>query len=351
MYLGSAIVPTIKDVAQLAKVSPTTVSYVLNGTRYVSPATEARIRDAIKELDFRPDFVARSLRAKRTLTVGMIVSDITNPFYADIVRGAQDVLSERHYTLILANTDESAQRELETLTLLRQKKVDGMIAVATAANADAFYETAEAGMPIVLVDRRLPNNRLNTVLVDDECAAYQATQHLLHLGHRRIGILLGKMDISTSIDRRAGYEAALHNAGIATDPDLMVEGQSTLEGGVAAGRTLLNLNPLPTAIFATNNLMTVGLFLALKERQLRCPQDIAIVGFDDIVWLSAFNPTLTTVAQPSYGLGKQAAEMLWKMMYEKNLQEKKVSDPRMVILPAKLVIRESCGQAKPAVTP
>jgi LacI family transcriptional regulator len=331
---------TIKDVAQRANVSPTTVSYVINGNRYVRPATEERIRAAIKELDFQPDSVARSLRAKRTLTVGMIVSDITNPYYADIVRGAQDVLNNRHYSLILTNTDEAPDRELETLALLRQKKVDGLIAVNTGANAEAFYQAANAGLPIILVDRRLPDDRLCTVLVDDDFGAYQATQHLLRLGHRRIGIIMGKAGISTTDQRREGYEAALREAGIAVDPAFMVYGHSTLEGGIAASRTLLSLTPPPTAIFATNNLMTVGLFLTINELRLRCPQDIAVVGFDDIVWLSAFHPTLTTVAQPSNEIGKQAAELLLKRIEEKN-----VGKPCIMILPTKLVIRESSGQS------
>lgn len=338
--------PTIKDVAQLANVSPTTVSYVLNGTRYVSPATEARIRAAIEELDFRPDSIARSLRAKRTMTVGMIVSDITNPFYADIVRGAQDVLADRHYTLILSNTDEAPARELESLHTLRQKKVDGLIAVSTGANSEAFHKASESHFPIVLVDRQLPEDRLCTIVVDDELGAYQATQHLIGLGHRRIGIIMGKVGISTTDHRRAGYEKALREAGIPIDPVLMVHGHSTLEGGAAASSVLLRLSPPPTAIFATNNLMTVGLFLAIKEHKLRCPEEIAVVGFDDIIWLSAFRPTLTTVAQPSYELGKQAAELLWDMM-----EAKKPHDPCVIVLPPTLVIRESCGHAIPSVAP
>lgn len=338
--------PTIKDVAQLANVSPTTVSYVLNGTRYVSPGTEARIRAAIETLDFRPNSLARGLRAKRTMTVGMMVTDISNPFYADVVHGAQDVLSEKHYTLILSNTDEASDRELDALNILRQKKVDGLIAVSTGENAEAFRKASDEHFPIVLVDRQLPDNHLCTVVVDDEQGAYQATQHLLRLGHRRIGIIMGKTGISTTDNRRAGYEAALRDAGVALDSSLMVHGQSTLEGGVLASRALLSIKPLPTAIFATNNLMTVGLFLALKEFKLRCPEDVAVVGFDDVVWLSAFKPTLTTVAQPSYELGRQAAELLLLMMTEKN-----INDPRMIILPAKLVIRESCGHAVSSIAP
>ncbi len=163
----------IKDVANRAGVSPTTVSYVLNQSRFVSPDTEARIRQAIKDLNYHPDHIARSLRAKRTFTVGLLVSDITNPFYADIVRGAEDVLSEKHYSLILCNTDEASDRELATLQLLRQKKVDGLIVVATGRNVEPLHDTNDSGLPVVLVDRRTPGDQLDTVLVDNETGAFR----------------------------------------------------------------------------------------------------------------------------------------------------------------------------------
>jgi LacI family transcriptional regulator len=319
--------PTIKDVAQRAGVSTTTVSYVLNGTRYVSPSTEARILAVIKELDFKPNYIARSLRARRTMTVGMLV------------RGAQDVLSARRYTLMVCNTDENSSVELETLALLREKRVDGLIAVATGENVNAFSEASENGLPIVLVDRYIPGEHLCIVLSDDEPGAYQATQYLIQLGHRRIGVILGKVGISTSVHRRLGYEAALRDAGIEIDPALAQNGHSTVAGGAAAAKILLDLTPPPTAIFATNHLMTLGLFVTLKERTLRCPEDVAVISFDDMVWLSAFSPGLTTVAQPSYAMGKQAAELLWNMM-----TEKKAGNPCLVMLPTKLVIRESSGQ-------
>jgi DNA-binding LacI/PurR family transcriptional regulator len=330
--------PTIKDVAQRAGVSPTTVSYVLNKSRFVSPETEARVRQAIKELNYQPDHVARSLRAKRTMTVGMLVSDIANPFYADVVRGAQDVLSDKHYSLILCNTDEAPERELSTLQVLIQKKVDGLIVVATGANVEPLREASNAGISIVLVDRQLPGNWLDTVLVDDERGAYEAVWHLLQLGHRQIGAIIGKIGISTTDNRRRGYEAALRDFGVPVDPALIQTGHSTIQGGIAAAHALLDHRPRPTAIFAANNLMTVGVFLALKERGLRCPEDLAVVGFDDMVWLSAFTPGLTTVAQPNYELGKRAAELLLD-----RLTGHPPESPRLVTLPPKLIVRESCG--------
>jgi len=330
--------PTIKDVALRAGVSPTTVSYVLNKTRFVSPDTEARILSAIQDLDYHPDYIARSLRARRTLTVGMVVSDIANPFYADTVRGAEDVLSGKNYSLILCNTDESPEHELSILQLLRSKKVDGLILVATGQNVDQLYEASGAGLPIVLVDRRLPEDRLDTVVVDDQQGSYQAVCHLLDHGHKRIGMIMSRCGISTTAHRCQGYELALRDHGLTPDPALMVDGHSTFEGGANAASILLDLNPRPTAIFSANNLMTVGLFLTMKQRHLSCPVDMAVVGFDDMVWFSVFTPGLTTVAQPNYDLGKRAAELLWERMTgERN------DHPCIVELPARLVIRESCG--------
>ena len=330
--------PTIKDVAQQAGVSPTTVSYVLTGSRFVRPATRARIVRAIEELNYQPNHVARSLRAKRTLTVGMIVSDISNPFYADIVRGVEDVLSDRHYSLILCNTDEAPERERVTLQLLVGKKIDGLIIVTTGANVEALAAASQSGLPIVLVDRRLPGDWLDTVLVDDRQGAEMAVRHLLGLGHRRIGAIIGRAGISTTDSRRLGYEVALTDFGVAVDPDLIRNGQSTVDGGGAAALALLDLRPRPTAVFAANNLMTLGLFRTIKEYGLRCPEDVAVVGFDDMVWLAAFAPGVTTIAQPNYDLGKRSAELLMD-----RLTGTPPESPRIEVLPARLVVRESSG--------
>ena len=338
--------PTIKDVAQRAGVSPTTVSYVLTGSRFVRPATRARIIHAIEELNYQPDHVARSLHAKRTLTVGMIVSDIANPFYADIVRGVEDILRERHYSLILCNTDEAPERERTALQLLVSKRIDGLIIVATGANTEALAAASQSGLPIVLVDRRLPGDWLDTVLVDDCQGAESAVRHLLGLGHRRIGAIIGRTGISTTDSRRLGYEAALLAYGVTVDPDLIRNGQSTVNGGGDAARAFLDLRPRPTAIFAANNLMTLGLFLALKEYGLRCPEDVAVAGFDDMLWLSAFAPGVTTIAQPNYDLGKRAAELLMD-----RLTGRPPESPRIEVLPTRLVVRESSGRQLAGPTP
>jgi LacI family transcriptional regulator len=339
MRANEATKPTIKDVAQRAGVSSTTVSYVLNNTRFVSPETEARVRAAIKDLSYQPDYIARSLRAKRTLTVGMIVSDITNPFYADVVRGAEDFFSDKSYSLILCNTDESPEIELDSLQMLRNKNVDGLIIVASGKNTDQLYDTNDAGIPIVLADRRLPGNRLDTVVVDDVKGTYHAVHHLLEHGHRRIGAIMPLGGLSTTEDRRHGYEMALREFGLIPDPALTINGNSTIEGGASAAHALLDLQAAPTAIFSANNLMSVGLYLALKQRNLHCPKDVAIAGFDDMIWFSVFSPSLTTVFQPSYDLGKRAAELLCQRI---SGEHSSVS-PSFIELSSHLIIRESCG--------
>ena len=342
MRANEATKPTIKDVAQRAGVSSTTVSYVLNNTRFVSPETEARVRAAIKDLSYQPDYIARSLRAKRTLTVGMIVSDITNPFYADVVRGAEDFFSDKSYSLILCNTDESPEIELSSIQMLRNKNVDGLIIVASGKNVDQLYDTNDSGIPIVLADRRLAGNRLDTVVVDDMKGTYQAVHHLLEHGHRRIGAIMPLGGLSTTEDRRQGYEMALREFGLIPDPALMANGNSSIEGGASAAHVLLDLQPAPTAIFAANNLMSVGLYLALKQRNLCCPKDVAVAGFDDLVWFSVFSPSLTTVSQPSYELGKRAAELLCQRI----CGEHPSIAPSFIELPSHLIIRESCGCGK-----
>jgi len=339
MRVNEATKPTIKDVAQRAGVSSTTVSYVLNNTRFVSPETEARVRAAIKDLSYQPDYIARSLRAKRTLTIGMIVSDITNPFYADVVRGAEDFFSDKSYSLILCNTDESPEIELDSLQMLRNKNVDGLIIVASGKNVDQLYDANNSGIPIVLADRRLPGNRLDTVVVDDVKGTYHAVHHLLEHGHRRIGAIMPLGGLSTTEDRRQGYEMALREFGLIPDPALMINGNSTIEGGASAAHVLFDLQPAPTAIFSANNLMSVGLYLAIKQRNLRCPKDVAIAGFDDMVWFSVFSPSLTTVFQPSYDLGKRAAELLCQRI----CGERPSVSPSFIELSSHLIIRESCG--------
>jgi LacI family transcriptional regulator, galactose operon repressor len=336
-------VATVRDVARRAGVSVSTVSHVLNRTRFVSDELRERVLAAMDELDFEPNAAARMLSLKRSNALGLIVSDIRNPFFASVARGVEDVAQERGYTVVLCNSDETLVREAACLKALQNRQVDGVL-LASAGVADEYVaRLVQAGYPIVLVDRDLPDLEISAVVLDNKGAAYSAVRHLIERGHRRIGMLSGRDSITTTIERVAGYEHALRESGIDPDPALVISGQSTSEGGTAATHALLDLVPRPTAIFSGNNLMSIGALHAISSRGLSVPQDIALVGFDDFPfpWADAFRPHLTTVAQPTYELGRQAAELLVDL-----LNGRSQSAPQRIVLDGKLVIRESSGGAK-----
>jgi LacI family transcriptional regulator len=293
----------------------------------------------MRELDFEPNAAARMLSLKRSNAIGLIVSDIRNPFFASVARGVEDVAQERGYTVVLCNSDETLIREAACLKVLQNRQVDGVL-LASAGAADKYVaRLAQAGYPIVLVDRDLPDLHLPAVVLDNEAAAYRAVRHLIERGHIRIGMLSGRDSISTTTERVAGYDRALRDAGLEPDARLLISGQSTSEGGAKATHALLDLQPPPTAIFSGNNMMSIGALHAISSRGLTVPDDIALVGFDDFPfpWSDAFRPHLTTMAQPTYELGRQAAEMLLQILSDTTRQ------PNRAVLDAKLVVRESSG--------
>ncbi len=328
---------TIRDVARLAGVSVATVSATVNGSAYVSPELQDRVHKAIAEVGYHPDGIARSLRKRATQTVGLIISDITNPFFTALVRGVEDAAHARGYAVILCNTDEQLDKERAYLRLLRSRRVDGVI-MAPAGAADVYRVFLEVRTPIVFIDRRVPTVPADTVVVDNVGGARQAVEHLLSLGHRRIGAITGLPHISTTHERLQGYRQALASAGIATDPELVREGYSRLDGGYRAAHALLGQPRRPTAIFATNNLMCIGLMRAVMERGLRCPEDLSVACFDDFEWASVFRPRLTTVAQPTYEMGARSVELLFG-----RLDGTAPSRPREVVLSPTLMVRESCA--------
>jgi DNA-binding LacI/PurR family transcriptional regulator len=335
---------TVRDVARRAGVSTSTVSHVLNRTRFVSDDLRDRVVAAMRELHYHPNAAARMLSLKRSNALGLIVSDIRNPFFASITRGVEDVAQEHGYTVVLCNSDEDLVKESACLKTLESRQVDGVL-LASAGLADEYVSRlVQAGYPVVLVDRDLPDLRTPAVLLDNEGAAYSAVRHLIERGHRRIGMLSGRGSISTTTERVAGYQRALREADLELDGRLVISGESTSEGGTAATHALLNLEPPPTAIFSGNNLMSIGALHAIASRNLTVPDDVALVGFDDFPfpWSDAFRPHLTTVAQPTYELGRRAAEMLVHMLNGSNN-----TAPQRTVLEGKLVIRESSGPLRP----
>jgi LacI family transcriptional regulator len=347
----------IRDVADRAGVSTATVSHVINHTRFVREETRRKVLDAVEALNYHPSAIARGLATNTTRTIGLIISDITNPFFTAVARGVEDAFNQYGYHTIFCNSDEDPAREDEYLRLLFAHHIDGLIIAPTGVYSERLIHMAEAEVPIVLLDRGAPGINAPLVEVDNEGGAYQATHYLITLGHRRIGILTGLETISTLALRLNGYKRALQEAGIAIDENLIVRAdprsyknqpysaESPLSMAMTnlqmtpsaflALQTLLDLPDCPTALFVTNNQMTLGTLQAFRERNLHCPEDVSLISFDDHDWAPLFAPPLTVVRQPTYQLGQTSAKLLLKLI---NHEQFETPPP----LPVELTIRESC---------
>jgi LacI family transcriptional regulator len=328
--------PRIRDVAKHSGVSTATVSHILNGTRQVADATRAKVLASVSHLGYRPSAIARSLRTKTTGTIGILVSDISNPFSTAVVRGIEDVASENGHNVILCNTDESEAKAERYLSLLLSKRVDGLILAPTGRLTSCLEMFLAMGTPVVLIDRLAEGVDLPYVGVDNVESARLAVEHLIDDGHRRIGILTGLPNVSTSVDRLKGYELALHAHGIEISPDLVKRGHSNVQLGIQAACDILRMQTPPTAIFTTNNLMTLGCLIAFRSMGVQCPERVAILGFDDHEWAQIFSPAVTVVRQPMYEIGSTAARLLQRALKGERLA------PERHLLPSQLVLRNSC---------
>ena len=303
---------TIRDVAQKAGISVATVSHVINGTRKVAPETAERIKQAMEELDYHPNAVAQSLRTQKTKAIGIVVSDITNPFFATLVRGAEDAAIEAGYSLIVCNSDESLEKEDRYVRLLRQRRMDGLlISPVGDGSSKAVQELPRWRIPFVFIDRCAEGIKADAVLSDNIEGAYQATKHLIERGNSRIGIILGIKGATTTKERLAGYRKALNEACVPFSDELVTYGGYRVEGGQKMMEEFLSLPELPTAIFSTNNLMTVGVLRALTYHGIAIPHEMAVVCFDDLDLGELFQPPLTAVTQNPYEIGKIATEILF----------------------------------------
>lgn len=302
---------TIKDVAARAKVSVATVSHVVNGTRKVAPETTKRVKHAMEELDYHPNEVAQSLRTRRTHAIGAVVSDITNPFFATLVRGAEDTAIEAGYSLIVCNSDENPEKEDRYVRLLRRRRMDGfLISPVGDGSTRAVQELPRWQIPFVFIDRRAKGIDADAVLSDNVNGAYQATKHLIDRGHRRIGIILGIRGATTTEERLAGYRKTLGEAGLPLVDELIAYGGYRVGGGRRMTEEFLSLPEPPTAIFSTNNLMTIGVLKTLARRKIAVPQAMAVVSFDDLDLGELLQPPLTSVTQNPYEIGKIAMGIL-----------------------------------------
>jgi LacI family transcriptional regulator len=329
--------PSIYDVAREAKVSVFTVSAVINDTGRVSATLSRRVDAAIRKLNYRPNLLARSLAKQQTHTFGMVVTDIANPFFPAIVRAAEDAAQKAGYSMLLCNSDDKADKEAVYLELLISKRVDGIILNKTPSALSAAQRRMldEAKVPIVLLMRTCPDLKTDIVQTNDKQGAMDAIAHLARIGHKRIAFVGGPMNVSNARARRQGYCKALEHWGLEYDPNLTFEGDYRTESGHRAGHALLPQRP--DAVLVTNYLMTIGLMSAAEEIGLRCPEDFALVSFDDYPWSGCFRPRLTTIELPKYELGDAAVRLLLERIQGKN------TTPQTVNLSPQLRVRESCG--------
>ncbi|MEX1141003.1 MAG: LacI family DNA-binding transcriptional regulator [Thermoleophilaceae bacterium] len=336
---GSTANATLKEVARLAGVHPGTASRALNAeTReLVNDDTARRVLDAARTIGYSANPIARGLKTNRSHTIGTLIPDLTNPLFPPVVRGIQDRLEEAAYTPLIANTDNDPERERISVDALRARRVDGFLAATARSDGDILTELAGLGVPVVLINRQLRGGALRSVAPDDRAGIHLAVAHLVELGHLRIAHLAGPRSLSTGAARYDGFVEAMRDAGLEPDPDLILVGNAMTE---AEGRRLCaelldgDVAP-PTAIVAANDLVALGCYDVLDERGLRCPQDVSVVGFNDMRFADRFEPPLTTIRIPHYEMGVRAAELLLELLRDP------AAPVRHELLEPSLVVRKS----------
>jgi LacI family transcriptional regulator len=326
---------TRNDVAERAGVSAATVSYVLTGSRRVAPNTRARVETAIAQLGYERNDLARAFRLRRTETLGLIIPNITNSFFAEAARGVQDFADRHGYTVIICNTDDDPHREETYVRLMRLRRVDGLLA-APCGRPEPFARLVETGVPLVWMDREIAEVPADVVTGALYAGAYEAVSYLLQKDHRRIGTIAGPQHTGTGRHRLEGYEQAQRDHGVTVDPALVKVGDYRQDTASRLCGELLGLADRPTAIFCANNLSVLGVYAAIREHQLSIPGDVAVVGFDDPPWARWINPALTCVNQPAYEIGARAARRLFE-----RLADADDGHPRREVVPSPFVVRDS----------
>lgn len=330
---------TLKAVALDAGVSMSTVSHVVNNTRFVNEDTRERVEASITKLGYAPNRLAQGLRRSSSDTIGLVISDVGNPFYTDVIRGVEDACRKRGMTVLLASSDDDVTRERDALVTLRAHQVDGLIVALTSGSTDRVaQELAESDRPVVLIDRlsRVPIDQVGTENLD---STDFLTSHLIEVGHSNIGYISGVEGISTSDERLTGYRRALERHGIPYDSRLVAPSRSRMAPAAAGTKAVLAAVPECTAFVAGNNLMALGVLQAAAELGLSVPRDLALVGFDDFEWTEVLHPRLTTMGQPSYEIGRTAIDLLLKRLTDSS------AEPQTVRLEPHFTHRDSCGCA------
>ena len=329
---------TIRDVAQRAGVSTMTVSRVLNNSGYVSVDARARVEAAVAELGYVPNTLGLSLRFKRTQTLALVVTDITNPFFTSMARGVEDLASQHGFSTILCNTDESESKQADYLTILMQKRVDGVLLVPARSAADPVRWLQHRNLPVVILDRQAPGAEVDCVRGQSEAGGYELASMLYDMGHREVVMLTGPADVSTAAERVAGFERARRERGMIAQPGSILYGHFTVPSGYAMMQQILASTWQPTAVLTANNFIAIGAYRALRDAGLQTPDDVSLATFDNIPDNLLLEPFLTVLAQPAYEMGQVATKVLLE-----RLSGDGPAQPVDIELPNKLILRHSCA--------
>lgn len=330
----------IRTVAKKAGVSVATISRVLNHPDSVSETTKEHVLSVMKELNYTPNWFARGLNLNKTNVIALVVPNILNPVYTQIAKGVEDVAHQKNYNILLCNTEEDEHKERDYIDMFISRKIDGLILTSSLLKKADADNIKSQGIPLVLIGRNKEIQGENVVYTDFEAGAYEACRHLIELGYKKIAVVTGARIQTENEEKLAGAEKAFAENGISFEKNFIIETENTIEGGIIAARKLLKLSERPQAIFATSDLLAFGAIEAIKDDGFKIPQDIALVGFDNVRMASIVEPKLTTVSHPAYKMGLIAARLLFDIMENKDGEN---VAPQQICLEAKLKIRRSCG--------
>ena len=325
---------TMKDIARLAQVSTSTVSHVINGSRFVSDEIRDKVMRIVVELNYTPSYIARSLKVKATKTIGLLVTATNNPFFSEVMAGVEQYCQKNQYNLIIATTGGDAKRLQQNLQTLIHKQVDGVLLMCGDSRFQADMELT-VPLPLVVMDWWFTELNADKILENSERGGYLATKSMVDVGHQKIGIITGNLRKSVAKNRLQGYKKALSEANIVLNPDWIVESHFDFEGGIVGAQKLLALSDRPTAIFCCSDTIAIGAYQAIQNQGLRIPQDISIMGYDDIELARYLFPSLSTISQPKAELGKLAVETLLQRIQEPN------ENYRTLVLEPTCILRES----------
>lgn len=332
----------IKEIAKKAGVSVATVSRVMNHPDHVAPSTKDKIEAVMKEYGYTPNWFARGLNFNRTNTIGLLIPNILNPGYMEIVKGAEDVAHQKGYMTLLCNVENDLNKEKKYIDALINRKIDGILLISPMLDGQGVMEIVEQGVPVVIIgeNKEMPDT-IPMVRIDCENAAYKAVKHMLDIGYQDIAIVYGATPEQENLRKLQGYQQALQEYGIEEKESYILDVANNIHGGYIAGKKMIDLEPRPRAIFTSSDLIAIGAMDAMKDFGIKVPEEIAVIGFDNIEIANLIEPKLTTIAKPLHKMGVIGARLLFDIM--ESSEEEKELLTKEILLQSKLKIRKSCG--------